>query len=65
MDDNYNLYNEEQINVNFVQLAKLPGCNITPVQLNKLLGLNIPKYCVVEGVEYPYVFCVSTIVDIK
>ena len=36
MDDNYNLYNEEQMNVNFIKLAKLPGCNVTPEQLNKL-----------------------------
>lgn len=64
--DNYKLYyDEEKINVLFVHLAQLPGCNASPEQLNMLLGLNLPKYAIFNGTEYPYVFCVSPLIDIE
>lgn len=63
--DNYNLIQDDKITVNFIQLAKTQECNVTPEQLNMLLGLNVPKYSILEGTEYPYLFCVSTIVDIN
>jgi hypothetical protein len=63
--DNYNIIEEDKITVNFIQIAKKQGCNITPDQLNMLLGLGVPKYSILEGSEYPYLFCVSIIVDIN
>jgi hypothetical protein len=65
ISDNYNLVEEDKITVNFIQIAKKQGCNITPDQLNMLLGLDVPKYSILEGTSYPYLFCVSTIVDIN
>ena len=63
--DNYNLVKEEKITVNFIQIVKKHNTNVSPEQLNMLLGLNVPKYSVLEGTEYPYLFCVSTHVDIN
>lgn len=63
--NDYNLYTEEKINVNFCQITQISDCNVAPEQLMTLLGLNIPKYCVYGGREYSYVFCVSSIDDIS
>ena len=63
--DNNNLITEDKITVNFIQIYKKPNCNITPEQLNMLLGLNVPKYSVIEGTDYPYLFCVTSITDIN
>lgn len=63
--DNYNLIKEEKIYVNFIQIAKNENCNVSLEQLNVLLGLNIPKYSTLDGTSYPYLFCVSSVVDIS
>jgi len=64
INDNYNLYNEEMVDVYFCQLRQLPESTTTPQQLNALLGLNIPKYSAFEDTFYPYVFCISVLIDI-
>lgn len=63
-DDN-NLVEEEKITVNFVEVKKKQGSNVTPEQLNLLLGLDVPKYSILEGNIFPYLFCVSLYVDIE
>jgi len=63
--DNYDLIKEEKIYVNFIQIAKNEECNTSLEQLNMLLGLNIPKYSVLDGTSYPYLFCVCSVVDIN
>lgn len=63
--DNYNLIKEEKIYVNFIQIAKNEKCNVSLEQLNILLGLNIPKYSILEETSYPYLFCVCSVVDIS
>jgi hypothetical protein len=63
--DSYNLIEEDKITVNFIQVSKKSNCNVTPDQLNMLLGLNVPKYSILEGTSFPYLFCVTTIVDIN
>ncbi len=63
--DNYNLIKEEKITVNFIQIRKNQECNVSLEQLNMLLGLNVPKYSVLDGISYPYLFCVSSVVDIS
>ena len=64
MTDICNLIEEDKINVNFIQLQKKSNCNIMPEQLNILLGLNVPKYSIMDGTTFPYLFCVGTIIDI-
>lgn len=64
-NDNYNLYNESIIDVLFCQLNKTNEFSVSPEQLNALLGLNIPKYAIFEGTQFPYVFCVSSLTDIN
>ena len=63
--DCYNLIEEDKINVNFIQLQKKPNCTITLEQLNVLLGLNMPKYSILENTNYPYLFCVDSIFNIN
>jgi hypothetical protein len=63
--DNFDLIKEEIIIVNFIQIRKNQECNVSLEQLNMLLGLNVPKYSVLEGTCYPYLFCVNSIVDIN
>ncbi len=54
------LYNlDELMSVHFIQVTKKPGCNVTPEQLNTLLGSNIPKYSTLDGTIYPYLYCIS------
>ena len=64
IEDNNNFTVGDLINVNFIKLRQLPNCVVTPDQLNLLLGLTVPKYSVLEETEYPYLFCVSGLVDI-
>lgn len=67
-NDNINDLNKmsnELINVNFVQLRKNSKCNVTPEQFNLLLGLNVPKFSILPETLYPYLFCVSVLVDIE
>jgi hypothetical protein len=59
------LEKNDLVNVNFIQLKKGIGCNVLPEQLNVLLGLNVPKFSELEGTEYPYLFCVSSVTDIN
>jgi hypothetical protein len=63
--DNYDSIKEEKITVNFIQVAKIQESNVSLEQLNMLLGLNIPKYSILDGASYPYLFCVSTVLDIN
>lgn len=64
--DYNNLVKEEKITVNFICIGKKQESNISLEQLNILLGLNIPKYSILEGTSsYPYLFCVSSDVDIN
>ena len=65
IEDNNNFIKDDLVNVNFIQLKQLSNCVVTPDQLNLLLGLSVPKYSVLEGTEYPYLFCVSGLVDIN
>jgi hypothetical protein len=58
-DDNYKLYPDDIINVNFIQLQISSNSVVNPDQLNVLLGLNIPKYSLLEGTKYPYLFCIG------
>ncbi len=60
----YNSIEENEIVVNFIQLQKKKNCNVTPDQLNMLLGLEIPKYSILENSNYPYVFCVGLLTNI-
>lgn len=53
------------INVNFIQLKKGIGSNVTPEQLNILLGLNVPKYSKLENDEFPYLFCLNVTTNIQ
>jgi hypothetical protein len=53
------------ITVKFIQISKKTDCKVTPDQLNMVLGLNIPKYSILEGSIFPYLFCVNTIIDIN
>ena len=62
--DNYESFEEKFINICFVQLKQLSTSNVKPEQLNVLLGLNVPKYSILEGTEYKYLFCVSSTVNI-
>ena len=55
----------ETITVKFIHVSKSKDCKITPEQLNMLLGLNIPKYSILEGTKFPYLFCVNTIININ
>jgi hypothetical protein len=64
IDNDYKLYEDEKINVLFVQVKKNKNCNVELTQFNLLLGLNIPKYSILEGTHYPYLFCVSEKTDI-
>ncbi len=63
--DNYNLYEDNKITVNFIQIRKAKNCDITLEQLNILLGLNTPKYSILKNTNYPYLFCVGNLVDIN
>lgn len=63
--DDYNLFEEDKITVNFIQVARKPNSNVTPDQLNMLLGLNVPKYSILDRTSFPYLFCVSPHVDIN
>jgi hypothetical protein len=62
--ENYVLYDDDMINVLFIQVKPKDGCYTDLQQFNLLLGLNIPKYAIYEGTEYPYVFCVHETSDI-
>jgi hypothetical protein len=55
----------DTITVKFIHVSKNKHCKITPEQLNMLLGLNIPKYSILEGTKFPYLFCVNTIININ
>jgi hypothetical protein len=65
MNDICDSIEENKITVNFIQLQKMTNCNVIPEQLNILLGLNIPKYSVLDGTNFPYLFCVGTMLDIN
>ena len=62
--DCYNIVETDKITVNFIQLKKKNYCNVSPEQLNMLLGLSVPKFSILEKSNYPYLFCVDSIVDI-
>lgn len=62
--DDFNKTSNEFINVNFVQLRKNSKCIVTPEQFNLLLGLNVPKFSILQETSYPYLFCVSGMIDI-
>ncbi len=59
------LADNDLVNVNFIQLKRGIGCNVTPEQLNILLGLNVPKYSYLGDDEFPYLFCVHITTDIQ
>lgn len=63
--DYSNALKDDMITVNFIQLKKYPTSTISPEQLNMLLGLSIPRYSIVEGTEYPYLFCVGNQIGIE
>lgn len=65
LSDNYNLYEDNEITVNFIQIRMGKKCKVTLEQLNMLLGLNIPKYSILNNTDYPYLFCVGYVVDIN
>ena len=65
VSDRYNLIEDNKITVHFVQLRKINNTQITPEQLNILFGLNMPKYSILEGTSYPYLYCVSSLIDIN
>lgn len=44
--------------VNFIHLKMSQTFNVSSEQL------NIPKYSLIEGIEYPYLFCVGYQIDI-
>lgn len=58
-------YEDDKIEVNFVQLKKKQNCNVTPERLNILFGINIPKYSFNGDLFYPYLFCVSKFININ
>jgi hypothetical protein len=60
-NDDFNILNDNMVLVNFIQLKRLPTSTVSPEQLNMLLGLNTPRYSIVENTEYPYLFCVGNI----
>lgn len=64
VSDKYNLIQDEKITVHFVQLRKINNTQITPEQLNILFGLNLPKYSILEGTFYPFLYCVSSLIDV-
>lgn len=64
-EEEKNNLNDELIDVNFVQIKKTVNNNISAEQLNMLLGLNVPRYSILVGTEYKYLYCVSSIVDIN
>jgi hypothetical protein len=64
-NDNNNLIDKSTINVSFIHIAKNSNCNVTVDELNNLLGLYIPKYSILEGTNFPYLFCVNIFVDIN
>lgn len=65
IDCTTNIITDEKIDVNFIHLKKKSDCNITPEQLKKLLGFNVPNYSFIENSLYPYLFCVSDLIDIN
>ena len=65
--NNYNLLEDDKITVNFVQIKKNSNSiyNVSLEQLNVLLGLNIPKYSIINKFEYPYLFCINSSININ
>ncbi len=56
---------DNNVNVFFVQLKQLKDSFTTPEQLNLLLGLGTPKYGMLEGTPYPFLFCVHETTNIE
>jgi hypothetical protein len=62
---NYDLMEDSEVTVNFIQIRPKSNSTVSIEQFNVLLGLDIPKYSILENSVYPYVLCISTSIDIK
>lgn len=59
IESEYKLYQDNMINVNFIQIKETTKSTVNPEQLNVLLGLDTPKYSILEKTEYPYLYCIG------